>query len=61
MWASFTYSRTRGDHATYNRRIEGEPTRVVVVVLAKREVACGTLRSILRQAGLSVEEFIALL
>jgi predicted RNA binding protein YcfA (HicA-like mRNA interferase family) len=32
-----------------------------VIVPVKRELAVGTLRSILRTAGLTVEEFIALL
>ncbi|MDQ1438291.1 MAG: hypothetical protein QOK43_1920 [Acidimicrobiaceae bacterium] len=33
----------------------------VVIVPAHRELAIGTLRSVIRQSGLSVEEFLALL
>jgi predicted RNA binding protein YcfA (HicA-like mRNA interferase family) len=35
--------------------------RVAIVVLGKRQVPRGTLDSILKQAGLSAEEFEALL
>ena len=45
----------RGSHAKFVRR-QGDEVRVVIVPL-HREIAVGTLRSILRQAGLSVEEF----
>ena len=46
----------RGSHVKL-RRQDG---RVVIVPL-HRELAIGTLRSIVRQSGLSVEEFLALL
>jgi len=36
------------------------PPLIVIVVLNKREVPKGTLKDILRHAGLSPEQFIAL-
>jgi len=45
----------RGSHVKFVRRTR-ESVRVVIVP-RHREIAVGTLRSILRQAGLSVEEF----
>lgn len=46
----------RGSHA----KLANPEGRMVVVPL-HRELAPGTLRSVLRQAGVSVEEFIDLL
>lgn len=46
----------RGSHVKL-RRADG---RVVIVPL-HRELAIGTLRSIIRQSGLPVEEFVTLL
>jgi predicted RNA binding protein YcfA (HicA-like mRNA interferase family) len=57
----FEHKRTKGDHATYARRVEGEITRTTVVVLGKAEVPRGTLRSIIKLAGLTFEEFCAAL
>ena len=54
--AGFASVRTRGSHHKL-RRADG---RTVIVPL-HRELARGTLRSILRQADLSVEEFLKLL
>jgi len=51
----FKLLRTRGSHAVLQCG-----SRVVVVPLHK-ELAKGTLKSILRQAGLTVEEFLDLL
>jgi len=53
--AGFVFYTQRGSHAKFVRR-QGDEVRVVIVPL-HREIAVGTLRSILRQAGLSVEEF----
>jgi predicted RNA binding protein YcfA (HicA-like mRNA interferase family) len=40
----------------------GDPTRTVVVpVHAARDLKPGTMRAVIRQAGLSVDEFAALL
>jgi predicted RNA binding protein YcfA (HicA-like mRNA interferase family) len=53
----FTVRRQTGSHIILQRK---EPFAQVVVP-NHREVAPGTLRSIIRQADLSVEEFIKLL
>lgn len=54
--AGFTQlPRRPGSHVKFVKRSHGE-TRTAVVP-RHREVAIGTLRSILRQAGLSPEEF----
>lgn len=45
----------------YHLRREGAAAIVTVAVHAGRTLKPGTLRSILRQAGLSVEEFTAML
>lgn len=52
--AGFAQVSQRGSHVKL-RRADG---RVVIVPL-HREVAIGTLRSILRQAALSPDEFVA--
>ena len=46
----------RGSHV----KLRAEDGRVVIVPM-HRELAIGTLRSVIRQSGLSVEEFLALL
>jgi len=48
----FTVKRTRGSHTVLRRG------NVVCVVPLHSELAPGTLRSVLRQAGLSIEEFL---
>jgi predicted RNA binding protein YcfA (HicA-like mRNA interferase family) len=53
----FSFIRQKGSHIIMRRE---EPYRKVVV-LAYKEIPRGTLRSIIRQAGLSVDEFIELL
>ncbi len=57
--AGFHLSHIRGSHH-YLRKAEA-PGLVVVPVHGGRDLPLGTLRSILRQAGLSVEEFVRLL
>jgi predicted RNA binding protein YcfA (HicA-like mRNA interferase family) len=52
----FTYVRTRGSHAVYR-----DPEGRVVVIQQHGVVKRGTLASILRQAGLSPDEFLKLL
>lgn len=46
----------RGSHV----KLRAEDGRVVIVPI-HRELAIGTLRSVIRQSGLAVEEFLALL
>lgn len=54
--AGFLPVSQRGSHVKL-RHADGR----TVIVPMHREVAVGSLRSILRQAGLTVEQFIALL
>ncbi len=56
--AGFTQVAQKGSHVKFAKR-EGGVTRTAVVP-RHREVAAGTLRSILKQAGLDVAEFAAL-
>jgi predicted RNA binding protein YcfA (HicA-like mRNA interferase family) len=56
--AGFSEAAQRGSHVKF-ARTDPEGVRTAVVP-RHREVAVGTLRSILRQAGLTIEEFEAL-
>ena len=53
----FVVVRQRGSHIVLRKQTESG--NVGCVVPAHRELAPGSLRGILRQAGVSVEEFIA--
>ncbi|MDP3062603.1 MAG: type II toxin-antitoxin system HicA family toxin [Chloroflexota bacterium] len=53
--AGFTEVRQRGSHVKFLKRGSGGVRTAVVP--RHREVAVGTLRSVLRQAGLTEEEF----
>jgi predicted RNA binding protein YcfA (HicA-like mRNA interferase family) len=57
--AGFVFVRQTGSHMVL-RRAEPLPSRSVVVP-NHDELDRGTLRSIIRQAGLTVDEFVALL
>jgi predicted RNA binding protein YcfA (HicA-like mRNA interferase family) len=57
--AGFVVSRTSGSHCRLIHRID--PARKVTVPLHAGDLARGTLRSIVAQAGLTVAEFVALL
>lgn len=57
--AGYVVSRQKGSHISL-RRNEPPPARTVVVPNHK-EIDRATLRNIIRQAGLTVEEFVALL
>ena len=54
----YEYDRQRGSHIVL--RLNREPYRRIVVP-NHRQVAKGTLRAIIREAGLTVEEFRALI
>lgn len=54
----YELDRQRGSHMVLRQR---DPPHRRVVVPDHREVAKGTLRSIIREAGLTVDEFRALL
>ena len=56
--AGFTIDRQKGSHVTL---IRDEPRARVTVPNHRKDLKRGTLRAIIRQAGLSVDEFIALL
>jgi len=53
--AGFSEVGSRGSHVKFIRRAARED--VVVIVPRHPQVAVGTLRSIVRQAGLTVEQF----
>lgn len=55
--SGFSVLRQRGSHVSLGKR---DPT-VVLTVPLHDEIARGTLRTIIRQAGLTVDEFVALL
>ena len=58
--AGFIVDRIAGSH--HVMVFPGDPTRTVTVpVHGARDLKPGTLRSIIRQSGLSVDEFTALL
>jgi predicted RNA binding protein YcfA (HicA-like mRNA interferase family) len=54
--AGFRRVHVKGGHATYSRERDGGRCDTVTIVLGKREVPRGTLRSVLRQAGMTEEE-----
>lgn len=54
----FYHSRTTGSHAILNKEIS--KGKITVVVPLHHEVAKGTFKSILKQAGLTLEEFLKL-
>jgi predicted RNA binding protein YcfA (HicA-like mRNA interferase family) len=53
--AGFSHVRTRGSHYILSK--EGHPNLIVVPVHGSEAVATGTLRSLIRDAGLTVEQF----
>ncbi len=57
--AGFIEKRQKGSHLTLWR--ETDKRRVTVPIHARREVPIGTLRSILRDADISADDFRALL
>jgi len=54
--AGFTEAGQRGSHVKFVKRGDSGGVRTAIVP-RHREVAVGTLRSVLRQAGLDAEEF----
>ena len=55
--AGFVFRRQKSSHI----RLYRESTQTQITVPDHRELDTGTLRSIIREAGLSVAEFVALL
>ena len=56
--AGWVVKRQRGSHASMRK--PGSPM-IVTVPMKRRDVAPGTLRDIIKDAGMTVEEFVALL
>lgn len=57
--AGFTHYRTKGSH--YQLVHPGDPTVLVVVPYHAKDIKRPVLRAIIRQAGLTVDQFIDLL
>jgi predicted RNA binding protein YcfA (HicA-like mRNA interferase family) len=55
----FKFDRQRGSHAVYYRSADGR--RIVIPVHGGKDLKLGTLRGIIADMGLSIEEFKALL
>ncbi|MBI2208377.1 type II toxin-antitoxin system HicA family toxin [Candidatus Woesearchaeota archaeon] len=55
----FEHVRTKGSHAILNKQTE--KGKVTVPVPLHKELAKGTLKSIMKQAGLSLEDLLKLL
>lgn len=58
--AGFYVSRQKGSHVQM-RRDQPPPARTVPVPISQKPLPRGTLRAIIRQAGLTVDEFVRLL
>jgi predicted RNA binding protein YcfA (HicA-like mRNA interferase family) len=54
----FTQARQRGSHVVLKKELDNG-ARICVVPLHNRQLAIGTLRSILRQADITPDEFMA--
>jgi predicted RNA binding protein YcfA (HicA-like mRNA interferase family) len=52
---SFEKTSQKGSHAKFTKN--GNPTKVVIIPM-HNEIVKGTLKSILEQAGLTLEEFL---
>ena len=53
----FAFDRQRGSHAVYYRASDGR--RVVIPMHGGKDLKPGTLRAVINDMGLSVDEFIA--
>jgi len=54
----FSVTRQKGSHISLHKQLEDESI-ILVVVPKKREIKKGTLLSIIKQSGMSREEFIS--
>lgn len=57
--AGFSRVRQSGSHVVLQKKLPG--TTVTLVIPSHSELAKGTLRALIRKAGMSVDEFVALL
>ena len=55
----FEHARTKGSHAILNK-YDKEKGKITIPVPLHKELAKGTLKSIMRQAGLALEELLEL-
>ena len=55
----YAHVRTKGSHAIMNKTIEGK--KITIPVPLHSELAKGTLKSIMNQAGLKLEDLLKLL
>jgi predicted RNA binding protein YcfA (HicA-like mRNA interferase family) len=55
--AGWSVNRTKGSHTTLIK----PGSAIVLTVMRRKEMPRGTLRALIRDAGLSVDEFVALL
>lgn len=56
----FTGRPAKGSHQAFQKKL-GERTVTVVAVLGKKEIAAGTMRSILSQWGISEDDFASMI
>ena len=56
----FKHERTKGSHAILNKQ-DKERGKITVPVPLHKELAKGTLKSIMRQAGINLDELLELL
>ena len=56
----FVHVRTKGSHAILNKQ-DSEKGKITVPVPLHRELAKGTLKSIMNQAGLTLDDLLKLL
>jgi len=54
----FSHKSQKGSHVKYVKTEKDKPTKTVIIPMHD-EIAKGTLKSILSQAGLTLEEFLA--
>ena len=58
MRFGFVFVSQKGSHAKYVKKVAGLPTKTAIVPMHD-EISRGTLKKILLQAGLTVEEFMS--
>lgn len=54
---TFLYASQKGSHVKFVKHI-GQHTYVVIVPANRKEIPMGTFRSIVRQSGLTTQDFI---
>ncbi|MDR2558972.1 MAG: type II toxin-antitoxin system HicA family toxin [Oscillospiraceae bacterium] len=54
----FSYKSQKGSHVKYIKTEKDKPTKIVIIPM-HNEIAKGAVKSILHQAGLTIEEFLS--